>query len=84
MRLRWNNSNYCNPEMDSLLKQATVTSSQDERVELYAQVQELLTEDLPFFPQAQRTMQLFVNDSAKGAAVFDAGYIEYEELWLSK
>jgi peptide/nickel transport system substrate-binding protein len=79
-----NNANYCNKEVDVLLKQAAESDSLDERVELYGQVQKILTEDLPFFPQSGRTMELFVNKSVKGAALFADGYIAYEAPWLTE
>ncbi len=79
-----NNANYCNEEMDRLLKRAAVTSSQDERVEILREVQKLLVQELPFFPQMERKIELFVNDSAKGAHIYDAGLIEYESLWIDE
>lgn len=79
-----NNAHYCNEEMDKLLKQAAITSSQDERVELLTEVQKILVEDLPFFPQMERKIELFVNDSAHGAGIYDAGLIEYESLWVDQ
>jgi len=79
-----NNANYCNPEVDRLLKQASESSSQDERVDLYRQVQKILAEDVPFFPQSGRTMQLFTNDSVQGAEIFADGYIAYEAPWVKE
>lgn len=79
-----NNAHYCNEDMDRLLKQAAVTASQDERVELLGEVQGLLVEDLPFFLQMERKVELFVNDSAKGALIYDAGLIAYEGLWTDE
>lgn len=77
-----NNAHYCNPEMDRLLMEG-LTASQDERVDIYRQVQELLVEELPFFPQTERTIQLYVNESANDASVFEAGLIEYESMWVA-
>ena len=46
----WNKYRYSNPEVDAWLTQARESVDTDERVGLYAQVQEQLAEDLPSIP----------------------------------
>ncbi len=50
-----NQSNYSNAEVDSLFKEAVSTGDQDERAELYKQIQAILAEDLPIVPISQYT-----------------------------
>jgi peptide/nickel transport system substrate-binding protein len=44
----FNSGNYSNPEVDRLLEQARVSTSQDERAELYKQMQSIVHEDAPW------------------------------------
>jgi peptide/nickel transport system substrate-binding protein len=45
-----NYTGYSNPEVDALLDEASSLVDVEERTALYAQVQEILAEDLPFVP----------------------------------
>ena len=67
----FNMNKYCNPEVDQLLDEALRTTDQEQRKELYTQMQNILMEDLPSaildFPQAlsvvnKRVHNLFPND----------------------
>jgi peptide/nickel transport system substrate-binding protein len=64
----WNESHYCNEEMDALLDQAAATVDVEERKALYARVQEIFVEDggsaIPYhFPNiAAYTSDLKDND----------------------
>jgi peptide/nickel transport system substrate-binding protein len=67
----FNMNEYSNPEVDDLLAQGLETTDQDERRELYTQMQNILMEDLPSvildFPQGiygvnQRCHNIFPND----------------------
>lgn len=44
----FNSGYYSNPEVDKLLKQARVSTSQEERAELYKKMQEIVHEDAPW------------------------------------
>ncbi len=44
----FNSGYYSNPEVDELLEKARVSTSQDERAELYKQMQEIVQEDAPW------------------------------------
>jgi len=46
----WNKYRYSNPEVDAWLEQARGSIDEEERSELYAQVQRQLAEDLPSIP----------------------------------
>jgi peptide/nickel transport system substrate-binding protein len=67
----FNMNEYSNPEVDELLAQGLETTDQDERRELYTQMQNILMEDVPSvildFPQGiygvnQRCHNIFPND----------------------
>jgi peptide/nickel transport system substrate-binding protein len=67
----FNMNEYSNPEVDDLLAQGLETTDQDERRELYLEMQNILLEDVPTvvldFPQAiygvnQRCHNIFPND----------------------
>ena len=44
----FNSGYYSNPEVDELLEKARVSTSQDERAELYKQMQEIVQDDAPW------------------------------------
>lgn len=67
----FNMNEYSNPEVDDLLAQALETTDQDERTEIYTEMQNILLEDVPSvildFPQGiygvnQRVHNIFPND----------------------
>jgi peptide/nickel transport system substrate-binding protein len=48
-------SKYANPEVDRLLQEARSTLDEEERIDLYRQVHEILAEDMPSVPLYQVT-----------------------------
>jgi peptide/nickel transport system substrate-binding protein len=69
----FNMNQYSNPEVDELLAQSLETTDQDERTEIYTEMQNILLEDVPSvildFPQGiygvnQRCHNIFPNDVA--------------------
>jgi peptide/nickel transport system substrate-binding protein len=44
----FNSGYYSNPEVDALLEQARVATSQDERADLYRQMQQIVHDDAPW------------------------------------
>lgn len=49
----WTGSGYANPEIDSLLDEAAVKETIEERTPYYEQVQEILAEEVPIIPLIQ-------------------------------
>jgi len=45
-----NETNYANPQVDSLLEQARTEKDQDRRIKLYQQAEELIVQDSPWIP----------------------------------
>lgn len=59
----WNKYRYSNPEVDTWLEQARGSIDEEERLELYTQVQQQLAEDLPSIP-VYNTNELAVHSSS--------------------
>lgn len=51
----WIHMNYNNPQMDGLIEQARAKTSASERNQLYAQIQDLFSQDAPIVPLFQGT-----------------------------
>jgi ABC-type transport system substrate-binding protein len=47
---RFNRSRYSNPELDKVLAEATSTADRTRAKELYAQAQQIISEDMPMLP----------------------------------
>jgi oligopeptide transport system substrate-binding protein len=64
-----NNTNWCNPKYDALLKQATATSDQTQRYKLYQQAEAILTGkngDMPIIPIYWYTFAYQVSQNVSG------------------
>ena len=62
----WLGNGYSNPDMDQLLEQAQVTLDENERNQLYSQVQDLLAEDVPLIPMFQGKLYIVANENVQG------------------
>ncbi|WP_158969515.1 ABC transporter substrate-binding protein [Chachezhania sediminis] len=63
----WSNTQgYCNPEMDKLLDAAAIETDPAKRMELYAQIQKLETEDLALIYMPQDFSVTVYRDDVKG------------------
>ena len=60
-----NYSGYSNPEVDALIEKARVESDQDERLETYRQIYEILKEDVPLIPLYSDRVLIFYNAKIK-------------------
>lgn len=71
----WNKYRYSNPEVDTWLEQARGSIDEEERLELYTQVQQQLAEDLPSIP-VYNTNELAVHSaSVEGFQTHPVQYI---------
>ena len=61
-----NFSDYSNPEIDELIKQAEATTDEDERAELVAEIEALAMADLPWLPLVDPAVRLYMNDRVTG------------------
>ncbi len=64
-----NSAYYDNPEVDALVEQATSTVNEDQRADLYRQIQELVLEDAPFVPLFHLGVQVVRDPSVRGFPV---------------
>ncbi len=62
----WLGNGYSNPEMDKLLEEAQVTVDEAKRNQLYAQIQDILAEDVPLIPMFQGKLYIVAKDNVKG------------------
>ncbi len=62
----FNSGYYSNEEVDRLLEEARTSTDQDERAELYRQVQEIVHEDAPWVFVANWKQNAVVNDRVEG------------------
>lgn len=67
-----NASGYANPEVDALLEQAQIAATQEERIELWKQVQAKIMDDLPVIPLIDVRYATVHKSDVKGIA--DDGY----------
>ncbi len=61
----FNSGYYSNPEVDALLEQARVSTDQDERAELYKQMQVIVQEDAPWVFVANWKQNAVTNDKVE-------------------
>jgi len=75
-----NRSFYSNPEVDELLDAGRTETDDDERFEIYSELQEVLAEDSPLTPMYYANSVVGVNTSQVDNVVIDpVGYIRFEE-----
>jgi peptide/nickel transport system substrate-binding protein len=81
---------YINPAVDSLLDQAAQTSDQAKRKPLYAQIQDILMEDLPTPPMVLQPGFFAVNKRIHGMGPSEIGYFSatpprpfMNKVWVS-
>ena len=46
----WNTARYSSPELDALMEQGRTTNDQEERAEIYKQIQEIMLDQMPYVP----------------------------------
>lgn len=60
-----NYSGYSNPEADALIEKARMVSNEEERLQLYRKLYEILREDVPLIPIYTDTIHMFFNAKLK-------------------
>ena len=86
----FNTVNYCNDEVDALLKEALIEPDREVRIELYTEMQNIILEDLPVgplvfkdepAPVSTRVHNLFPNsiDAGSGGYGFNA-----KDWWIEE
>lgn len=75
-----NRSFYSNPKVDELLDRARVSVDENERTELYKEVQNILQEDLAIYALAYPKINLAKNKELKGLVFKKNGDIDFTKL----
>ncbi len=71
---------YCSDQMDSLLKEARLSTDVDERADLYGQVQELWTQEVPTVPFTQGLLLVVTQKDVGGVTLDPTLFLHYFTL----
>jgi len=63
---KWTGTGYANPQVNTLLEEASIKPDQAVRAELYKQVQQILAEDVPFIPILQGKLLIVLHKNVEG------------------
>lgn len=66
---KWTGSQYANPTVDELLRDAMVKVDQSERAKLYEQVQRILADEVPFIPLLQGNLMIVYAKNVLGVEI---------------
>jgi peptide/nickel transport system substrate-binding protein len=80
-----NGGGYSNPEVDELIAAGIATTDQDERAEIYGEIQQILLADLPW-------INLFIAEQYEAMKTYVEGYVHIptgsnrsiKEVWLNE
>lgn len=75
-----NGAGYVNPEIDELFDEASKTADQDERGEIYAEIQRILTRELPYWWLVETKFTAASGANVHGLKAW-SGHLA-EEAWL--
>ena len=78
-----NAANWCDDEVDALLKQARQIPDQDERAALYIRIQEIVHEQAPALPLANATVVLPMSVKVQNYAMDPLGAHRFDRVDLS-
>ena len=81
---RSNRAQWCNEEFDSLIQQAKVLPTQQERTELYAKAQEIFKEQAPWATIAHSVVYMTMRPEVEGYVVHPLGGHIFNQVGLSQ
>jgi peptide/nickel transport system substrate-binding protein len=74
---------YSNPEVDALIDAGIAATDQEERAEIYRQIQQILLEDLPWIPFFVANQYEAMRNNVKGYVHIPTGSnIAFRETWI--
>lgn len=79
-----NAANWCNEEVDGLLKQARQISDQEERTALYLKIQEIVHDQAPLLPLANATVVLPMSVKVQNYAMNPLGAHRFDKVDLAE
>lgn len=78
----WNETNYSNPELDALIDEARAEPDEARRAELYAQAQQIITDDGGVVVAFFKPVVSAVRDQVHGLAPMPTALMFFREAWL--
>ncbi len=79
-----NYSAYTNPEVDAMLEEARKTVDDDERVELYQEIEKKIGEDAPLIPVMYYRHTRVASDRVMDGIFSPNGLFHFESVWLKQ
>ncbi len=76
-----NFTRYSNPKVDRLFELAT---KREEMIKAYHEAQDIIMQDLPFIPVADRLQLNIIRDQFRGALTSTETYERLDEIWWTK
>lgn len=78
--------NYANPELDNLLQEAEVERSWTRRIDLFHQIEQILSVDVPAIPLFYKQNRVAMQPYVRGVEVPPLGfyYLDAKKIWLDK
>ncbi len=78
----WNEYNYSNPEVDRLLEAGRTETDIEKRKPIYAQVQQIVSEDGPVVVAYHKTYITAYRNQVKGYTAHPIRWVDLRETWL--
>ncbi len=79
----WTGTGYSNPTVDQLLDKAAILTDQNQRAQLYEQVQQILAEDVPFIPLIQGKLFMVTTPNVGGVTLGPTMLLPYYLLYAT-
>ncbi|WP_162991648.1 ABC transporter substrate-binding protein [Halostella salina] len=78
----FNYTHYANEEVDELVEEARTVTGRDERKELYSEVQNIVTDDMPKLFQLWTNVIQGHRSNVRNYRVWPSAYLGLEEVWV--
>jgi peptide/nickel transport system substrate-binding protein len=78
----WNTARYSNPEVDSLIEQARTTLDQEQRSELYEQIQMTMLEEMPYIPFYLIQNPYIINARLQGFRSDAQAFLDFYDAYI--
>jgi len=79
-----NYSGYSNPEVDAKLEEARTTVDDDQRIELYREIEQMVGEDTPLMPLMFYRHRHVASDRVMDGVYSATGLFDFTNVWLKQ
>ncbi len=79
----WTGTGYNNSQVDQLLKQAQIITDQNQRAQLYEQVQRILAQDVPYIPLVQGKLYVVTSSKVTSLKISPLMFLLYDTIQVS-